>query len=130
MTTVREKDPIKEEPTTRNRSMWRWLVPALVIIAWLVGGGALGPLPGKTADVQKNDNSAFLPQSAESTKVQELIPRFTATQSVAGIVVYVRDGGLTDADKAKVAADKAAFGGHLADQLVGAPIGPVFSTDG
>src|SRR3989440_10692457 len=130
MTTVAEKEATGAQPKAPSRSVWRWLVPALVIVAWLVGGGALGPLSGRTSDVQKNDNSAFLPQSAESTKVQELIPRFTETQSAAGIVVYVRDGGLTDADKAKVLADKAAFGGHLTGQLVGAPIGPVFSTDG
>jgi putative drug exporter of the RND superfamily len=130
MTTVAEKESTGSQPKAPSRSVWRWLVPALVIVAWLVGGSALGPLSGKTSDVQKNDNSAFLPQSAESTKVQELIPRFTETQSAAGIVLYVRPGGLTDADKAKVVGDKATMGEHLAGQLVGAPIGPVFSKDG
>ncbi len=130
MTTVKEKEPTRQEPRTRGGSVWRWLVPALVIVAWLVTGGALGPLSGKTSDVQTNDNSAFLPQSAESTKVQELIPRFTSTQSSTGIVVYVRAGGLTDADKTKIQKDKAEIGSHLGAALVGAPLGPVWSTDG
>ena len=130
MTTIREKEPTRLEPPAPRVTAWRWLVPALLILAWLVAGGALGPLSGKTNEVQKNDNSAFLPQSAESTKVQELIPRFTTSQSSAGIVLYVRPGGLTDADKAKIQDDKAAIGGHFDGQLVGAPLGPVWSKDG
>jgi putative drug exporter of the RND superfamily len=130
MTTVREKDPIKEEPRTRNRSVWRWLVPALVIIAWLVGGGALGPLSQKTQDVQKNDNSAFLPQSAESTKVQQDLTRFSDTQTTTGIVVYTRPGGLTAADRDKINGDKQAIADHLSQQLAGPPFGPQWSDKG
>ncbi len=129
MTTLRETEPTTT-PERARRSIWRWVVPALVIIAWLVAGGALGPLSGKTGDVQKNDNSAFLPQSAESTKVQELIPGFVQNQTTAGIVLYVRSGGLTDADKQQVAQDKAAFTSHLDGRIQGPPIGPVFSKDG
>ncbi|OLB81501.1 MAG: hypothetical protein AUI14_03230 [Actinobacteria bacterium 13_2_20CM_2_71_6] len=110
--------------------MWRWLVPALLIIAWLLLGGTLGPLAGKTSDVQKNDNSAFLPQSAESTKVQQLITGFTKTQSTTGIVLYTRPGGLTDADRDKVRSDLRDIGGHVGPQLVGLPIGPLWSDDG
>src|SRR5256885_15753256 len=130
MTTVREKDPIKDEPRTRTRSVWRWLVPALVIIAWLVGGGVLGPLSQKTQDVQKNDNSAFLPQSAESTKVQQDLTRFSDTQTTTGIVVYTRPGGLTAADRDKINADKQAFADHLSKQLAGPPFGPQWSDKG
>jgi RND superfamily putative drug exporter len=130
MTTVREKDSTSQETRQGSRGVWRWLIPALVIIAWLVGGGALGPLSSKTQDVQKNDNSAFLPQSAESTKVQQLLPRFTDTQTTTGIVVYTRAGGLTAADRDKINGDKTAIGDHLSKQLVGQPIGPQWSTDG
>jgi putative drug exporter of the RND superfamily len=130
VTTVREKEPVSQEPPTRRASPWRWLVPALLILAWLLAGGSLGPLSGKTNEVQKNDNSAFLPQSAESTKVQELIPRFTETQSATGIVVYVRPGGLTDADKTKIQGDQAAIASHFDGQLAGPPLGPVWSKDG
>ena len=130
MTTIQEKEPTRVEQPTRRASVWRWLVPALLIVAWFVAGGTLGPLSGKTNEVQKNDNSAFLPQSAESTKVQEEISRFSDKQSAAGIVLYVRDKGLTDADKTKIQGDKAAIAGHFDGQLVGAPLGPVWSNDG
>jgi len=130
MTTVREQEETTREPRRRSRGVWRWLIPALVIIAWLMGGGVLGPLSQKTQDVQKNDNSAFLPQSAESTKVQQVLPKFTDTQTTTGIVVYTRPGGLTAADRDKVNSDKAAIGDHLSKQLAGSPIGPQWSADG
>src|SRR2546430_670963 len=130
MTTVREQEETSGETRRRSRGVWRWLIPALVIIAWLMGGGVLGPLSQKTQDVQKNDNSAFLPQSAESTKVQQVLPKFTDTQTTTGIVVYTRPGGLTAADRDKVNSDKAAIGDHLSKQLAGSPIGPQWSADG
>ena len=131
MTAVRDLEQVTEEKSARGPvSVWRWLLPVLGIVAWLLLGSGLGPLSAKTSEVQKNDNSSYLPQSAESTRVQELIPGFTKTQSSAGIVVYTRDTGLTDADKAKIVRDKEDFGSHLSDQLVGSPIGPVFSKDG
>ena len=49
----------------------RWVVPAVVTIAWLVLGGIAGPFAGKLSQVSTNDNSAFLPASAESTQVQK-----------------------------------------------------------
>ncbi len=130
MTTVREQERTEQQQRTGTRRVWRWLVPVLLIIAWLMLGGTLGPLSGKTSDVQKNDNSAFLPQSAESTKVQQVIPKFTKTQSTAAIIVYTRPGGLTDGDRDKIRGDKREVGSHLGPQTVGLPIGPVWSKDG
>jgi hypothetical protein len=48
-----------------------------LVAAWFVVGGITGPASGKLADVQKNDNASFLPGSAEATKVQNLITRFS-----------------------------------------------------
>jgi len=48
VTTIREKEPTRLEPPAPRVTAWRWLVPALLILAWLVAGGALGPLSGKT----------------------------------------------------------------------------------
>jgi len=47
----------------------RWLLPAAIILVWLVVGGPLASLSSKTSEVQQNDNAAFLPASAESTEV-------------------------------------------------------------
>src|SRR5262249_17450491 len=76
---------------------------------------------------QKNDNLSYLPQNAESTEVQHQLDKFVKTQSTAGIVIYTRAGGLTDADKQKIAEDGRDFAGHLGDQLAAPPTGPPFS---
>ena len=98
-------------------------------IAWLLFGLAGGQFQGKLSSVQKNDNAAYLPSSAESTKVDNLASRFQPVQVVPGFVVYQRAGGLTDADRAKIASDVTAFRsipGVAADQ-VGRP---AYSSDG
>jgi putative drug exporter of the RND superfamily len=117
-------------PQTRKPSIWRWLLPALGLVAWFLLASTLGPLSGKTSDVQKNDNASYLPKSTESTKVQNLLPDFVRTQSAPAIIVYTRTTGLTDADKAKVRADKRDFGSELGDKTIGLPLGPFFSDDG
>ncbi len=100
----------------------------LAVVAFL-GGGFGGSYQGKLADVQKNDNSAFLPASAESTKVANESDKFITVKNIPGFLVYQRAGGLTDADKAKIAADRAkvaALPAVDADQL-GLP---AYSQDG
>jgi RND superfamily putative drug exporter len=116
--------------TGHHRHPLRWLLPALAVIAWLVVGGALGPLFSKTTDVQKNNNSAFLPANAESTKVQTLDKNFTSAQTTPAIVVYFRAGGLTPGDRAKIGSDVARMGQRFAGRIAGPPVGPVFSADG
>ena len=109
MTTVRDVESgggrPAAEPASPPRRRWRWVVPALMIVAWLLVGGGLGPISQKTSEVQRNDNSSYLPQSAESTKVQQEVTRFTQTQTLVAIVVYARDSGLTPADWNKVRGD-------------------------
>jgi RND superfamily putative drug exporter len=114
----------------RRRNPLRWLLPALAVIVWLVVGGALGPLFSKITDVQKNNNSSFLPGSAESTKVQTLDKKFTSTETTPAVVVYFRASGLTPADKAKIQSDVSQMGRHFANQIDGPPAGPVISRDG
>lgn len=77
---------------------------AVVIVAWLAISGATGPLFGKLSSVQKNDNAAFLPDSAESTRVfvegakfstnaSDLLPAlvlFTGGNNVAGVAAVAQ----------------------------------------
>jgi RND superfamily putative drug exporter len=110
----------------------RWLLPALLVVAFLALAGPLGSLAGKTAEVQQNDNAAYLPTSAESTQVDAYTEKFVGDPTLPAVVVYVRaDGGaLTDADRATIAADVAAVTDNQRDKLAGPPIGPVPSEDG
>lgn len=72
----------------------KWVVLAL----WIVLMAGLGPLAGKINDVQKNDIGAWLPKSADSTKEVTQEGKFQPTIFPA-VVVFQRNGGLTDADK-------------------------------
>ncbi|MFE9933782.1 MMPL family transporter [Streptomyces sp. NPDC005533] len=86
----------------RSSSRWiRWLVPAVLLVVWMGIGGALGPYAGKLGEVATNDQAAFLPRSAESTKVLEERKAFERSESVPAIIVWqAPDGGaVTDAQQ-------------------------------
>jgi RND superfamily putative drug exporter len=106
-----------------------WLAIGIVVL-WLLVGGPLGALQSKVAEVQKNDNASFLPQSAESTEVLNLNKKFVAAETSPAIIVYGRDTGLTDADKAKIAADAQWAVTALGGKLTGPAVGPLYSDDG
>ncbi|MFD5101216.1 MMPL family transporter [Streptomyces albidochromogenes] len=71
----------------------RWLVPVVVLVAWLGVGGALGPYAGKLGEVATNDQAAFLPQNAESTKVVDAQRAFRQEETLPAIVVWTATGG-------------------------------------
>jgi RND superfamily putative drug exporter len=80
----------------------------VVIVAWLVAVAAMSPLGAKLADVTTDDTESFLPAGAESTQVQRLLKaRFPGGETSNGLVVYRRAGGLTAADRARIARDAA-----------------------
>ncbi|WP_407835287.1 MMPL family transporter [Streptomyces sp. DSM 116496] len=66
----------------------RWLIPAVLVVAWLLVGGGLGPYAGKLGEVATNDQTAFLPRSAESTRVVEAQKAFRQDESLPVIVVW------------------------------------------
>ncbi|MEU2681843.1 MMPL family transporter [Streptomyces sp. NPDC007107] len=69
------------------------LIPVFLVLAWLVVGGAFGPYAGKLGEVATNDQAAFLPQSAESTRVIDAQKAFSKQETVPAIVVWSSDGG-------------------------------------
>ncbi|MFR9674469.1 MMPL family transporter [Streptomyces sp. TR06-5] len=71
----------------------RWLVPVLLLVAWLGLGGVVGPYAGKLGEVATNDRTAFLPQSAESTRALEAQQDFQPNRTVPAIVVWTADDG-------------------------------------
>ncbi|MET9625686.1 MMPL family transporter [Streptomyces sp. NPDC006464] len=69
----------------------RWarrLLPLALLIAWLAIGGGLGPYAGKLGEVATNDQAAFLPRSAESTRVIEAQRAFRQDETLPAIVVW------------------------------------------
>src|SRR5262245_45500164 len=98
-----------------------------ILVAWIVVVAAVSPLAAKLGDVEKNDAAAWLPGNAESLAIANLQKQFSNGETSPAVVVYHRDGGLTDADRAKIEADRQA----LAQRFPQTPPGPVVpSQDG
>ncbi|KQR86500.1 hypothetical protein ASF96_09035 [Microbacterium sp. Leaf179] len=81
--------------------MSRWLrigIPSLLVLLWVVGGSIGGPFFGKVDQVATNDQSSFLPQSADATEVSERLTDFTGGDTIPALVVAATDDGsaLTD----------------------------------
>src|SRR3954468_9213354 len=115
------------------RRTLRWLLPALVVLLWLALGGPLGSFNGKLSAVQENDNAAFLPDSAESTRVTELLRRFDTERSLPVILLWESDGGAVDqATLAQIAqrVDEAARIAEDAGATTGEASPPIPSQDG
>ncbi|MFE1547284.1 MMPL family transporter [Streptomyces sp. NPDC058718] len=102
----------------------KWVVLAL----WAVLLVPVLMLAGQLGDVEENDNSAWLPGNAESTKVVARAETFQRADTVPALVIYDRPEGITPADLAEARADAEAFKG--VDNVVGQPQGPVPSEDG
>ena len=66
---------------------WLRAIVALIIISWLAIAAFGGPTFGKLSDVSTNDQAAFLPASAQSTKVQEIQVKFRDSDSIPAIIV-------------------------------------------
>jgi len=82
-------------------SVPRWLritIPAVLILVWLAVAGIGGPYFGKVSEVSSNDQTSYLPASADATQVAKLQGTFSGTDNVPAIVLYQRDGGLTADD--------------------------------
>ena len=106
-------------------SWTKWVVVGF----WLVILVLAFPLAGKLNGAEKNDAKTWLPASAESTKVVDVLARFQPPNVYPGVVVYERAAGLTAADRAKAAADARRFAG-LHDVMPGTVTGPIPSADG
>jgi RND superfamily putative drug exporter len=78
----------------------KWVVFAVMLVVF-VGFASQG---GKFEDAQKNEVSSFLPGSAESVKALKAVERFPGGEVAPAVIVYERPGGLTAADKRRIAA--------------------------
>ncbi|MGI8653323.1 MAG: MMPL family transporter [Geodermatophilaceae bacterium] len=117
-----------DHQTTSGARRRRWVLPAVLVLVWLAVGGPLGSFQGQLAGVAENDNAAFLPTTAESTKVIELQQSFAEAEIIPAIVVYERESGITPGD-ITAAEDDVEQIGEL-DGLVGGVSPPIPSEDG
>ena len=83
----------------------RWLrigIPSLLVLIWLVGGSMGGPTFGRIDEVATNDQSSFLPASAEATQVQERLADFTGGDTIPAVVVITGEGELSTEQQAQI----------------------------
>jgi RND superfamily putative drug exporter len=106
-------------------SWTKWLVVGFWVVVLVI----TLPLSSKLTGAEKNDAKAWLPASAESTKVLDLQARFQSPNIYPGVVVYERASGLTAADRAKAAVDARRFAG-VHGVVPGQVVGPIPSADG
>jgi RND superfamily putative drug exporter len=79
----------------------KWFVLAAVLVLT----GFMFVFSTKLTSVQDNEASSWLPGSAESTKVLDELSQSVDPNDIPTLVVYHRDGGLTDADLAAMEED-------------------------
>ena len=76
----------------------RIFLPAVLIIVWLTAAGVGGPYFGKVSEVASNDQTTYLPESADATQVQALLGEFNDSESIPAIAVFVGEQQLSEAD--------------------------------
>ncbi|MCR6031265.1 MMPL family transporter [Nocardioides sp. zg-579] len=81
----------------------------LVLLAWIAAFVVSAGLSAKLTDVQDNEAASWLPESAESTRVSEELAGTVDPNDIPTLVVYQRDGGLTDADLGAIEQQAAAM---------------------
>ncbi|WP_414693715.1 MMPL family transporter [Plantibacter sp.] len=94
-----------EAPSPGRGGAPRWLrilLPAMLILLWLTAASIGGPYFGKVSEVATNDQTSFLPASADATEVQAALDGFREGDDIPALVLFVRDGGLSDADQTAI----------------------------
>jgi putative drug exporter of the RND superfamily len=99
----------------------------VVLIFWVIVIVLTWSLAGKLMGAEKNDASAYLPASAESTQELSLQSKFVVKNLNPAVVVYTRPSGITPADLRKAAADARRFAALPA--VDGRVTGPIPSAD-
>jgi RND superfamily putative drug exporter len=130
MSTTFEPAPPPPDATDRaaHPGRSRWLLPVGVVAVCFVLLVIASALGSKLSSVVENDQAAFLPESAESTKSVLLEERFAGAQDIPAIIVWERSSGITSQDQVAVA-DAAQ---RMADVegVAGPATEPVMSQDG
>jgi RND superfamily putative drug exporter len=82
----------------------KFVVLGVCLLAFVASGAA--NLPGKYADAENNESTSFLPGDAESTRVLAIAEELQGGEQAPVVIVYRREGGLTDGDQAAIRADR------------------------
>jgi RND superfamily putative drug exporter len=107
---------------TGRRTKW------VTLGIWIVLVFIAIPVGQKVSDITDDRQEAFLPSEAQSTEVIKLQKsEFRGGETVNGIVVYQRSGGLTPADFKQIGMDRSVAAQRLA--VTTTPTPPIVSRD-
>lgn len=110
------------------KNKWfRIFAPLLLLVIWFGVAGLGGPTFGKISDVSTNNQAAFLPSSADSTKVQQLQQKYQSQQAIPAIVIFESNTALTPSDLASYGVMQTQLSG--VEGVQGPVIGPIPSKD-
>ena len=101
----------------------------VAIVFFIVTAVVGGLFSGKFEDAQENETVSFLPGKAESVKSLEAVKQYPGGELAPAVIVYERKGGLTAADRQRVADDQQSFQTDRPDIAL-PPQKPVFSENG
>ena len=74
----------------------RVFIPALLILVWLAGASVGGPYFGKVGEVSSNDQTSYLPTSADATTVQKVLGDFRDSDSIPAVLIFTSDSKIND----------------------------------
>ncbi|HEX8105510.1 MAG TPA: MMPL family transporter [Solirubrobacteraceae bacterium] len=107
-----------------------WRAKFVVLAVFLVVAmGVAGAFAGKFEDAQDNETVSFLPGDTESVRSLKAVQQYPGGELAPAVIVYRREGGLTPADRARIAEDRDFINGARIKATL--PTGePVFSPRG
>jgi putative drug exporter of the RND superfamily len=82
--------------STRVPRWLRVLLPAVLILVWLAGAAVGGPYFGRVEEVSSNDQTLYLPESADASVVQQKLSEFTDSEAIPAVVVFVGEEELSE----------------------------------
>ena len=90
MSTELNEVNVAERTVRARKGLW---IAIIIVFGWLAIGGVSGPVFSKISTVQENDNSAFLPESAESTLASKITVKFSDQSSdlLPTLILFVGD---------------------------------------
>ncbi len=113
---------------TRRWPTWlRVLLPAALILVWVAAAGVGGPYFGKVSEVSSNDQTTYLPTSAEATQVQQRLGDFREGDEIPAVVVLTQQEPFSEQELAELGALVA----ELPDRVpgVGSGISPLLPSE-
>jgi len=117
--------PRHRDNSGTGRAALRALVLVLVLGGWLAIGAFGGIAQGNLSQVQENDDAAFLPETAESTRAAELAAEFTDNETLPALLIAIPEGGGELSQEHFAAAEEAAGAIPERELPAGTPVADV-----